>query len=168
MLDSLKKAFGNKEGAVAGATDQVAQLQSELQTAMDMIGQVEEQLLEKTSLLEAALGKLAEFEAVANAAKAEAEAAAAQAAEMKMAQRKAALGNVIGSENPQFDVIFGAIANMEDAAFDAFVGASALRFEQEAKSDKFKEVGFTADAVDVKLEAAVISETERILREQFN
>ena len=112
MQDLLKKAFGKKPEAVADVADQVAQLQSELQTAMDMVGQVEEQLLEKTSLLEAALGKLAEFEAVANAAKAEAEAAAALAAEMKLEQRKAALGNVIGSDNPQFDVIFGAIANI--------------------------------------------------------
>lgn len=144
MLDNLKKAgaalIGNDQLANA---EQITQLQSELQSVTDLLAQANEQLTEQASLLEAALAKVAEFEAATNEAKAQAEAAAREAAEMKIAQRKAALGNVIGSENPSFDAIFGAVAALEDAAFDAFVGAHVMRNEQEAKSDAFNEVGFT-------------------------
>lgn len=155
MLDKfLRKGTEADASIIEEQKEQLAKLQAEL--------------TEQASLLADALAKVAEFEAAANEAKAQAEAAAREAAEMKIAQRKVALGNVIGSENPSFDAIFGAVAALDDAAFDAFVGAHVMRNEQEAQSDGFKEVGFSVDPKDVKMEEASISETERILRDTFN
>ena len=148
MLEKfLKKATGQDEALVATQVEQMAQMSEMLEAANGMIAQLEGDIAEKAASLQDALAKIAEFEAVANEAKAVAEAAAKEAAEMKVAQRKETLANVIGSENPSFGAIFGAIESLDDAAFDVIVGGYKQQLEVEADSPMFNEVGYsTAEA----------------------
>ena len=156
MLDKfLKKAVAQDESLATAQAEQLAQMSELLATADGMIAQLEESVTEKAALLQDALGKLAGFEAAANEAKAIAEAAAQQAAEMKTASRKEKLANVIGSENPSFDSIFGAVESLDDAAFDVIVGGYKQQAIAEANSPMFQEAGFTVDAEEIKPETGL-------------
>lgn len=162
----LKKVMGQEAVLAATQVEQMAQMSELLEAANSMIGQLEGDVAEKAASLQEALAKIAEFEAVANEAKAVAEAAAQQAAEMKIEQRKEKLANVIGSENPSFGAIFGAVESLDDAAFDVIVGGYKQQFEAEAKSDDFKEVGYSTQEAEAPV-LNVDSKEAEILKKKY-
>lgn len=150
MLDKfLKKAIEPDTALVAGQAEQIAQLSELVDTANQMIEQLEADIVEKDKALQEALDKLAGYEAAANEAKAIAEAAAKEAAELKVEQRKEKLADVIGAENPEFASIFEAISGLEDAAFDVIVGGYKQQVAALEASDMFKEVGLNVDVPSV-------------------
>lgn len=156
MLEKfIKKAAGIDAvdaSLVASQAEQIAQMTELLETADQQIAQLEEVVAEHKSSLQAALEKLAVFEAAANEAAATAAAAEQQAAELKIAARKEKLADVIGSENPSFDSIFTAVESLDDAAFDVIVGGYKQQAAAEANSAMFKEVGFTVEGDSAQLE----------------
>ena len=168
MLEKfLKKATGQDEALAATQVEQMAQMSEMLETANGMIAQLESDVAEKVASLQDALAKIAEFEAVANEAKAVAEAAAKEAAEMKMEQRKVQLADVIGAENPSFGAIFGAIQQIDDAAFDVIVGGYKQQFEAEAKSPMFNEVGYSVAEAEAPHIVGAISKEAEILKQKY-
>ena len=168
MLDKfLKKAIEPDTALVAGQAEQIAQLSELVDTANQMIEQLEADIVEKGKALQEALDKLAGYEAAANEAKAIAEAAAKEAAELKVEQRKKKLADVIGAENPEFASIFEAISGLEDAAFDVIVGGYKQQVAALEASDMFKEIGYKADVGKIQVKQQAESEEARLLKQKY-
>ena len=168
MLDKfLKKAIEPDTALVAGQAEQIAQLSELVDTANQMIEQLEADIVEKGAALQEALDKLAGYEAAANEAKAIAEAAAKEAAELKIEQRKEKLADVIGAENPEFASIFEAISGLEDAAFDVIVGGYKQQVAALEASDMFKEIGYKADVTEIQVKQQAESEEARLLKQKY-
>jgi len=168
MLDKfLKKAIEPDTALVAGQAEQIAQLSELVDTANQMIEQLEADIVEKGAALQEALDKLAGYEAAANEAKAIAEAAAKEAAELKIEQRKEKLADVIGADNPEFASIFEAISGLEDAAFDVIVGGYKQQVAALEASDMFKEVGYKADVGEIQAKQQAESEEARLLKQKY-
>lgn len=168
MLDKfLKKAIEPDTALVAGQAEQIAQLSELVDTANQMIEQLEADIVEKDKALQEALDKLAGYEAAANEAKAIAEAAAKEAAELKVEQRKEKLADVIGAENPEFASIFEAISGLEDAAFDVIVGGYKQQVAALEASYMFKEIGYKADVGEIQVKQQAESEEARLLKQKY-
>lgn len=103
---------------------------------------------EQSSQLTALLSQLEE----AKAALAEVEAAKASLETDKLAKqlaaRKQRVEMAIGTEKAP--ALLAATENLEDAQFEAIVGAMAASFENESKSQMFQEVGVSAEVDPTK------------------
>jgi hypothetical protein len=167
MLDKFKKLLNVQpaQAEVVETREQAVVPQAELDNAIaefdTVVSDLQAQLKEATTSLDAATVALAELNSKYEAATAalaaiEAEKAEmiAQAAAAKAASRKEKVVAAIGTEKA--DSLLLATEGLDDAAFEAVVSALVGSVEVEAKSNLFKEVGVAAqaDATKVNEESA--------------
>jgi len=147
MLDHLKKTFGLTEASAAdvnaGQVTELTTQLSELSTKFDEAQAVNLALTEQVSQL---ASKLQEAEAKVVEMTAKAETEMLNAAKVKSDARLAKLVDTVGTVKAE--TLFAATKDMDDAGFDAIVGAVAATYKSEEESPLFKEVGATAE-VDV-------------------
>ena len=177
MLSALKKAVGiEAESKLEGNTTEVFDseaLMAQLSEANEMLAAndvvmttLNEQLTNMASEIEGYKEKLQSLQHFADEAEAKALAAAEEMKAKELADKKQMLADVIGGDNPGFDVTFAAIANLEGEAFNVVVNGFKAAFEKEAESPFFKEMGVSGEAepVEDKEESA----TARIIKQQYN
>ena len=182
MLDVLKKAFGDKPKeeleqvapAQEGLTDLTAlDTNAQLTHALDeivakdaILSELNAQITTMANEIEGYKQKLESLQHFADEAEAKALDAAEEMKAKELADKKQMLADVIGGDNPGFDVTFAAIANLEGEAFNVVVNGFKAAFEKEAESPFFKEMGVSGEAepVEDKEESA----TARIIKQQYN
>ena len=132
-----------KEGhaALSANVEQVATLVAQLASANETLVASQSQFAELTAKFEAAQTQLADIAA----AKAALEVEAKQA---KLTARKEKVEASIGTANAA--AVLAATEGLEDAQFEAIVGAMAKSFETEASSNMFTETGVAAEAAVVE------------------
>lgn len=147
MLDAIKKVFSNTTKGTAEMqkedkalpvlasvnVDQAAQL-TELQASFATQGEQ----------LAAALASLSGAQALLEEVAAAKAALVAEAHSKRMALRKEKIEASVGTGKAE--ALLVATEALEDAQFEAVVGAMAASFDVEAASPMFKEVGVTAEA----------------------
>lgn len=167
MLEALKKAFGDKpkEKLEQDAPEQESQsdiqlagetFAEQLNTALDMLAVNEETIAElnvnlsnMANEIEDYKQQLAALKVYADEAEAKAVAAAEEMKAKELADKKQMLADVIGGDNPGFDVTFAAIANLEGEAFNVVVNGFKAAFEKESQSTMFTEIGVSGEAEPV-------------------
>lgn len=148
MLDQLKRFFNVVEKepemvnetlqapTLADNTAELASVQAALAAQAEAFTTVKTQLAEVTEKFEKAEAALA---AVA-AEKAEIEMAAkAKVSEVRLSKLVATIGEANAPKIAAF------LENADDATFETVLSSYAMNLEAEAKSEKFKEVGLSAD-----------------------
>lgn len=140
---SLSKMFGLKTTSQEVNMEEIVQLQDQLSAATAL----QAETAEKLAAIEAALAETQAQLSVANAALEEVakkEHEALEAAKAATAQaRKDRLVAALGAE--QAEVVYAAIGEMPDAAFDVVVKGYEAKSVQEEDSALFTEVGVGAD-----------------------
>jgi hypothetical protein len=175
MLETLRKALGGKEAAKQPEQTEVKQLSAEdvtvaVQAAVaELQGQFDEfkqnaeaamaEAAEKITGLQAELTEAKAALDAADAAKAEAEATALAA---RAKARKEKVVAAIGTERA--DALLAVTEGMDDAAFEAVVGALGASTETEAAKPLFNEVGADGGADAAKVEE---SPEMKILRAKY-
>jgi len=156
MLDHLKRFFKAPEGTTQEEVDMTAKEgQPELvvdNKNADLTAQLESATSQLTAIQAENAQMIAELNTLKTAfsaiEKEKADVLAKAMADKAQARRErveATLGSAKSEE------VLAATANLDDASFEAIVGAFANSFEAEAKSEVFQEKGLTAATeVDVK------------------
>jgi hypothetical protein len=154
LKEYLKKVFNT---APADNNEEVTQMTEQLEQTIpaadntavaEMVAKLASQT-EQLATLQAELASLATKYAAAEAAlAASAEAQSmlvAQAAATKMEARTASLSAILGDVKGVETATL--LSSLDDAAFEAVRASYAANFEAEAKSEKFTEIGVSAEAV---------------------
>jgi uncharacterized protein YPO0396 len=174
MLSSLLAGMGfAPKSAPVEATALDAGV-AELQTQFDAFKlESQEQLTELSTALatavqavEAADAKVAELQALVDAAAAEKAELQAKAVEAKAAARKEKIVAAVGTERAE--AVATATEGLTDASFDAVLSAMTLSVDTESTSSLFTETGVTAEATAAKVVNAVEESPEmKILRAKY-
>lgn len=174
MLSSLLAGMGFKPAAApadAVASDAaVAELQSQFEAfkleSESQITELSTALATAVKAVEAADARVAELQALVDAAEAEKAEAAVKAAEAKTAARKEKIVAAVGTVRAE--AVAAATEGLADAAFDAVLSAMTLSVEAEATSPLFTEAGVTAEADAATVANAVVESAEmKILRTKY-
>lgn len=146
MLDSLKKGFSEQK--LSAELEQIQELsaalegkEQELLSLNSELSSLKSELTLAKSALDDAQKQLKDI--VDEKVKAEAE-----AAEKKLAARKLALENAVGSEKA--GELFSAISGLEDKAFDTILSTFSLSVDKEEVN--FKANGADGDATEAALQ----------------
>jgi hypothetical protein len=171
MLDAIKKLAGAPETVLLSEhTALQAEFENFKTNANELQAMVEADLAEATSKLSEALealaaaqAQIAELQAQLDATTAIAEEAVESAEELRAKARKEKLEALVGTDKAA--TLMVALADTEDAQFDAVLVALGAKVEEEAASEMFTETGATAsvDASNVVEE----SETMKILKARW-
>lgn len=171
MLSTLLVSMGFKPQATPVETAEVSDAIATLQASFDAFKlEAEAQTQELSTALatavkavESADAKVAELQALVDAAAAEKADMVAKAAEAKAAARKEKIVAAVGTDRAE--AVAAATEGLADAAFDAVLSAMTTSTTVEAKSQMFTEVGVAAEA-DVAAVAAAAEESPemKILR----
>lgn len=143
MLDNIKKYFKPEEKVEMTTETNQAEMSvetlAELTELKASFAQVSEALATKEAAVAELAAKLEEATAALGLVAAEKEAVEAAAKQAKTDARMSKLVEAVG--DVKASALMSATENMEDAAFDAVVGALTVNIEQEAKSELFTETG---------------------------
>jgi len=123
QLQELQALLETKEAELAASLDQVASMSASM-------AELQDQLQSLQAFAE-------EHKAAAEAAKAEAARIAEEQAQAKVDQRKAALAEVVAED--KLEATYGALASLDDSAFELIVSQYAAA--KEAMAESFKALG---------------------------
>lgn len=162
MLDALKKAVGmqpKEDMEQIAPVDEAKQMNVEtslaeqLQVSLDEIVAKDNMLSEFTTKIdtlakeiEGYKEQLANLQSYADEAQAKALAAAEELKAKELSDKREQLADVIGKDNPGFDVTFAALQSLNAEAFGVVLNGFKASFEAEAKSPMFTEVGVSGEA----------------------
>ena len=153
--------MATKEGQPEMAADnKVAEMAALLESATTTLAATQKQLTEMSAKFEQAQTALQSAEDTKAAL-------VADAAQKRFSARKEAIVASVGTAKA--DALLAATDNLDDASFNAVVGAMAGSYEAEAKTEMFKEVGI-ATKTDA---SAVVTEPEesaeaKMLKAKYN
>lgn len=140
LKDMFKLKTKEDKAEMAKLQEMEAMLQAkeaELSASLDQISTLSASLAEMQDKFESLQAFAEEYKAAAEAAKAEAERVAQEAAEQKVAQRKASLAEVLPAD--QVEATYEALASLEDASFNVIVAQHAAI--KAARAEEFKALG---------------------------
>jgi hypothetical protein len=149
MLDNLKRFFKAPEGINVEEVDMTAKEGQPELVVDNKTAELTAQLEAAQSAVTQMSSELATLKAAFTAIEKEKSDVLAKAATDKAQMRREKVEATLGTAKSE--EVLAATANLDDASFEAIVGAFANSFEKEATSPTFKEKGLTADVeVDVK------------------
>ena len=175
MLNKIKKEFQKifNEKEATMKKDETVQLDLSAPTQSAQLAEAMATLASQSEALAAVTTKMTELQAMyeaaqtALAASQEAQATlVADASAKRLAARTEAVVASVGTVKA--DALLAATNSLDDAQFEAIVGAMATNFELEAKSEMFKEVGVSSPADTEKVvEAAAETAEGKLLRKKY-
>ena len=163
MIDAIRKKFFSgekgsemKEKPAQASTPAVdTNMAAELKQAQDALTSQAADMQALTELVQELSTKFEQAQAALNASEAAKAALVAEAATKRLATRKEAIVAAVGTDKAE--TLMAATETLDDAQFNAVVGAMAASFEAEAKSKMFTEAGVSAEAkqpVDAETDTA--------------
>lgn len=174
MLDALKKAVGmqseQKLEQVAPKQEMSAEvlgseaLLTQLAEANEMLTANSGVIAKLTTEIEGYKEQLASLQSYADEAQAKALAAAEELKAKELSDKREQLADVIGKDNPGFDVTFAALQSLNAEAFGVVLSGFKASFEAEAKSPMFQEIGVGGEG---EVQAEEESETARIIKQAY-
>jgi len=176
MLKAVMKALGADTEQVApveanqdltnlNINEQLTVALDEIVAKDNMLGEFTAKFDTMAKEIEGYKEQLANLQSYADEAQAKALAAAEELKAKELSDKREQLADVIGKDNPGFDVTFAALQSLNAEAFGVVLSGFKASFETEAKGAMFNEVGISGEA-EVKAEEE--SETARIIKQTYN